>query len=146
MPKIYYSKTTRGFHSEASHGSRFNVVDDPEGGDPVYVENPDCKIPADGVEVSEAARNAFVAPAAGQRLVHPTLEEDSLLPWLEDIPPLSAGDVRSAEILGELVKIDRESVRPIRAVLSNTNTADDDTKLATLNGQATALRAELAAL
>ena len=51
---------------------------------------------------------------------------------------------RTAEIKSRLLEIDLESVRPLRAKAYGTATPEDDAKLAALEQEAEALRAELA--
>ena len=53
---------------------------------------------------------------------------------------------RHREILARLDAIDAESTRPLRAVLAGAATQADTDKLAALDTEAAALRAELAAL
>lgn len=53
---------------------------------------------------------------------------------------------RIAEIKAELVQLDNESVRALRAILNEKGTDEDKIKLAELEAQAEDLRGELAAL
>ncbi len=53
---------------------------------------------------------------------------------------------RCAAIQRELDAIDLQSVRPLRAKLAGTATADDEARLASLEAQAQTLRTELAGL
>lgn len=53
---------------------------------------------------------------------------------------------RRAAILRELDAIDLQSVRPVRAKLAGTATAEDEAKIAALEAQAQTLRTELAGL
>ena len=57
-----------------------------------------------------------------------------------------AKQARMAEIKSRLLEIDLESVRPLRAKAYGTSTPEDDAKLAALEQEAGALRAELAGL
>ena len=57
-----------------------------------------------------------------------------------------AKQARTAEIKSRLLEIDLESVRPLRAKAYGTATPEDDAKLAALEQEAGALRAELAGL
>ena len=57
-----------------------------------------------------------------------------------------AKQVRTVEIKSRLLEIDLESVRPLRAKAYGTATPEDDAKLAALEQEAEALRAELAGL
>ena len=57
-----------------------------------------------------------------------------------------AKQARIAEIKSRLLEIDLESVRPLRAKAYGTATQEDDEKLAALEQEAEAVRAELAGL
>lgn len=57
-----------------------------------------------------------------------------------------AKQARMAEIKSRLLEIDLESVRPLRGKAYGTATPEDDAKLAALEQEAEALRAELAGL
>src|SRR5574340_1390039 len=93
---LLYSKTTGGFYDEATHGSRTLAIHDPTwvrptiqvpqddgNGGTIIVEvpdetavhptltvpNPDCKIPADAVEITEAEHAALLdAQSTGKRI------------------------------------------------------------------------------
>lgn len=58
----------------------------------------------------------------------------------------SAALRRKAEIIAELSRLDLDSIRALRARSAGKGRVADDTKLATLDAQADALRDELAAL
>ena len=66
------------------------------------------------------------------------LDGDNFVPTAEKIKA-----DRKAEILQELSEIDRKTIRPLRAKLSGTATADDEAILADLEAQAKKLRDEL---
>lgn len=63
MEKIYYSSSTRGFYSASVHGARTIMVPDPnfvpgdgqtvEDAPLVEMDNPDCMLPVDAVEISD---------------------------------------------------------------------------------------------
>jgi hypothetical protein len=53
---------------------------------------------------------------------------------------------RRSEIIGELSGIDRDSIRPLRAIADGSATDYDRNKLAELDARAVELRAELAGL
>lgn len=57
-----------------------------------------------------------------------------------------AAGKRRAEIIARLDEIDAASVRPLRAKLAGTATADDEARLAALEDEAAALRAEIGAM
>lgn len=65
---------------------------------------------------------------------------------LDAVYHLIAKADRRAEILVLLEKIDAQSVRPLRAKLSGSTSAEDDRILAELEADAVALRAEFATL
>ena len=58
--------------------------------------------------------------------------------------PEEQKQARIAEIKSRLLEIDLESVRPLRAKAYGTATPEDDAKLAAMEQEAEALRAELA--
>ena len=59
---------------------------------------------------------------------------------------VSAAAARRAEILARLAEIDAASIRPLRAIADSTAAQADHDKLAALDSEAAALRAELAGL
>ena len=63
-----------------------------------------------------------------------------------ELTPEEEKQLRIAEIKSRLLEIDLESVRPLRAKAYGTATPEDDAKLAALEQEAGALRAELAGL
>lgn len=69
--------------------------------------------------------------------------------WSYTAPELSPEEAktnRQNEIMQELSMLDLRSVRPVRAKLAGTATAEDERILSELEARATALRAELATL
>jgi len=54
--------------------------------------------------------------------------------------------IRGSEIRSQLVDLDLQSVRPLRAKLAGVSTPEDDDKLAALEAQASALRSQLSSL
>jgi hypothetical protein len=65
------------------------------------------------------------------------------------VPPLSQAEIaanRQAEILARLAEIDRESIRPLRAIADGNAVQADQDKIAALDSEATELRGELAGL
>jgi hypothetical protein len=60
--------------------------------------------------------------------------------------PKSVFPTRRDTILGELSEIDKQCIRPLRAIAEGTATDFDREKLAALDAEATTLRAELASL
>ena len=70
-------------------------------------------------------------------------------PTEEVVAAWAAGETtraRRIEIQRELDAIDLQSVRPLRAKLAGTATAEDEARLASLDAQAQTLRTELAGL
>jgi hypothetical protein len=116
---------------------------------------------ADGTIVSSAAQgivpaddSAYVAflTADGTPTPYPKDEagEESEAELAAVLKPyglhVSQGAARHEEILARLAEIDAASIRPLRAVANGTATAFDTQKLADLDSEAAALRAELAGL
>ena len=104
---MFYSKTTGGFYETAIHGPRkINVIDpvfawpqiEQEGEDGVTVlvndpditppmvdtDNPDCKIPADAVEITDEEHAALIEGQASGKII--TADENGY-PILSDPPP-----------------------------------------------------------
>ena len=78
-----------------------------------------------------------------------TINEYGPLPdgWSDTPPPLSGEDLRierKMTTISRLAQIDSESIRPLRAKLSGTATADDDARILALENEASQLREELA--
>lgn len=80
-------------------------------------------LPAGAVEITDEEMAVLTAPTAAQR-----------------------NSQRAAEIAHRLAAIDAESIRALRAKAAGRGRAQDDTKLATLEDEADALRIELASL
>ena len=60
--------------------------------------------------------------------------------------PAPGREERAAAIKADLDRLDRASIRPLRAIENRTNTPDDDARLMDIDQQAASLRAELADL
>ncbi len=114
----YYSPTTKGFYNEGVHGARRIQIDDPawvrptvtvtaKDGKPerteevpdhaavgtmITVDNPDCKLPADAVEIAKDAYDALFAGQAAGKLI--TQDKDGN-PVLVDHPVDDAGAARA---------------------------------------------------
>jgi hypothetical protein len=116
---------------------------------------------ADGTIFSSAAQGivpddtpAYVAFLAGGAVPTPYPKdeagEESEAELVAVLRPyglhVSQGAARREEILTRLAEIDAASIRPLRAVADGTATAFDTAKLADLDSEAAALRAQLAEL
>jgi hypothetical protein len=66
--------------------------------------------------------------------------------WAANQSAAELAEQRKAEILARLAEIDAASVRPLRAIAEGNATDFDRQKLASLDGEAATLRAELAGL
>ncbi len=71
--------------------------------------------------------------------------------WMTELPmpepePQDPADAKKSEIRAELDAIDREAIRPLRAIAAGNGTDDDTAKLQKLDTRAAELRAELATL
>lgn len=77
-------------------------------------------------------------------------DREEYLSWLAKgntpEPADPAPSKRPADIAARLAQIDAESVRPLRAKVAGTDTAEDDDKLKALDAEAKSLRLELSAL
>ena len=86
MPKIYYSRSKHGFFSDQDFGELLKSIPDPA--DPtasILVENEECKLPSDVIEITAEQHSAFLTPEAGKTLSHPTDEMPEGLPFFADI-------------------------------------------------------------
>lgn len=92
----------------------------------------------------EASISGNSGPPAGAREV-PYAPDDARRPWLGDTwgEVSVSPDERRAVVLAELAAIDAASARPLRAILVGSATDEDRQRLAELDAQAAALRAEL---
>ena len=121
---IYYSASTHGFSSDASHGPRRISIPDPswvrpkmEDGSPdleaqqptIEIDNPDCKIPADAEPISDADHKALIdGQAAGQMIVH-----SGKKPALVPRPPASTADMINKVLVALETERDRLRYAPI---------------------------------
>ena len=80
-----------------------------------------------------------LSPAQYEKLI--TVEDPPPPPTAEEL-----AQARKAGIIAELDRLDRQSVRPLRAIAKETATDEDVAKLADLDARAASLRAELAGL
>ena len=118
---MFYSKTTGGFYSPEIHSF----------------------IPEDAVTVMRAEYEALLdAQASGSVIVADASGKPvAVLPQ-----PENPSVTRKREILALIEQLDLQSVRPLRAKVAGTATAEDETRLASLEAQAQTLRTELAGL
>ena len=95
---------------------------------------------APGVGPESAARAMRLAPGAWREIT----AEEAALP----LRPTEAEKIeaRRAEVLAELAEIDRQSLRPLRAIVQGSAAEGEAAKLAGLEARAEKLRAELAGL
>jgi len=100
---------------------------------------------------------AFLIPAGAVTVAPPAVPEGRRARWngaawsLEVVPapepePAPPEPSRADVIVGRLYEIDAATVRPLRAIAAGTAGQFDHDKLAALNAEAAALRAELATL
>jgi hypothetical protein len=87
--KKFYSRSTGGFYSEDVHGPRLL---EGEGGE--LVDNPQCGMPADVVEISDEAHAELLAGQSGGKRI--TANEDGY-PVLADPPPPTSAEVAAGE-------------------------------------------------
>lgn len=71
---MYYSQSTSGFYDEAIHGARkIFVTSENVDGDGIFnhteVDNPDCKIPSDAVEISPEEHAALMDAQAQGKVI-----------------------------------------------------------------------------
>lgn len=118
---MLYSKTTGGFYSTEVHSY----------------------IPEDAVTVVQADYEALLADQASGSVI---MADANGKPIAVRPQPENPSVARKREILALLEQLDLQSVRPLRAKVAGTATADDERILAELESQAVALRAELATL
>lgn len=117
----YYSNSTFGIYSERVHGK---------------------KIPDDATKISDEVRQQLAGAPHGTRLDVVDGEIRGLI-----YPEPQAAE-RRAEILARLFAIDTDSIRPAREIASAIAAAQEapafaESKLAALEAEAVALRAEL---
>ena len=100
------------------------------------------------IEYNDGTPNTQVSQAEYDALIAPALAAWEVAREAADTPPPPPDPalVRRAEIMRELETLDMQSVRPLRAKLAGTATAEDDAYLAAIEAQAQALRTELEGL
>ena len=100
------------------------------------------------VEHNDGTPNTQVSQAEYYALIAPALAAWEVAREAADTPPPPPDPalVRRAEIMRELETLDMQSVRPLRAKLAGTATAEDDAYLAAIEAQAQTLRTELAGI
>ena len=82
---MFYSKSTGGFYVEEIHGSRKVTVVDPEATpDTIEIDNPDCKIPADAVEITPEQHAALLNGQSSGKCI---VADADGYPILQDPPP-----------------------------------------------------------
>lgn len=87
---MWYSPATKFFYSAAIHGAPIIFTDES-----AEVPNPDCKMPADVVEITEAEHAALLeAQSQGKRIE----ADESGRPVAVDPPPPTLDDLQAAKI------------------------------------------------
>lgn len=125
-------------HPEGTPVPTVTILDPNAIPDTIEIDNPDCKIPLDAVEITADEHSALLA---GQSVGSIITTDATGRPMLADPPPPTpeqAKAIRSAEIKIALALIDAKSTRPLRE--------GDTARIAALEAQAALLRSELAAL
>lgn len=123
---MYYSPSAQGFYSLGLH----------------------AHIPEDGISLPEGLHETLLDGQSSGLVIAPPDEEHDL-PWLDEPPQptqTQMRDRRKTEIMTELERIDSAAIRPLRAMIQGAGTEGDTMRLAALEAEAAALRAELAAL
>ncbi|WP_051176915.1 tail fiber assembly protein [Halodesulfovibrio aestuarii] len=125
--QYYYSASTHGFYRSDVHNT----------------------LPADAVTITQANHSALIAAQSQGKIIQP--DENGYPVAVEPPPPPEPTEAEKAqqritEIQSLLTANDLASVRPLRAKLAGTATDFDDNRLAELEEQAKALRAELVTL
>ncbi|MEE1889505.1 phage tail assembly chaperone [Pseudomonas carassii] len=87
--KKFYSPSARGFYDESFHGNRFVVGLSGE-----LVQNPECSIPGDAVEVTDEVHAWLLAGQSAGK--HISLSPGGM-PTLVDPPPPSAEELAATE-------------------------------------------------
>ena len=118
----FYSASTRGFYVDAIHCT---------------------DIPADSVPLTDDEYVALFTAQSSGFSIEPGTDGR---PKAVALPVTPASELRRRAILQELEQIDLQSVRPLRAKLAGTATAEDERILSELEARATSLRVELATL
>lgn len=102
---MFYSKETGGFYDEALHGARLLNVQDPSVPDGLAtVPNPDCRIPADAVEISDDNYAALLAAQTDGQVIQSNKKGE---PVAAKRPEPAFAEVR-AEYLGSVRAARRE--------------------------------------
>lgn len=91
--KTYYSKSAGGFYADEIHGARLMVIADTVAGT-IEVTNPDCKIPADAVEITAETHAALLA---GQAVGKVIAADAQGRPLLQDRPAPPFAQAKLAE-------------------------------------------------
>lgn len=107
-----------------------------------YLENLDCSQPSwvipDDSELANKIKNTeYYKPVSD--------ENGNLIDIIESEPELTP-EQRIADLKAQLVELDLQAIRPLRAMAAGTSIDEDTVKLTELEMQAEKLRAELAEL
>lgn len=124
---VSYSPSTGGFYLESIHGDA---------------------VPDDAVAITPELHTALIEGQSEGKIITPPDAEHGL-PYLADPPPPTDAELtaqRIAAIDTRLAEIDTASVRPLRAIVDGSATEADAERLAAVESEAAALRAERASL
>lgn len=163
---LFYSKSTGAFYDSAAHGTRTVLVPNPKWKRPkievvdpademltividdasaqpdlIEVENADCKLPKDAVEISsELHASLLLAQSEGKVIV---AGKDGLpVAKARTFTPEEKKEIRSKEILSALFDIDNATPRAVREAIITGN----NSRVVSLETQAASLRNELSTL
>lgn len=117
--KTYFSPSTAGFYIDDVHGARKFEIADPAWQRPVIdgapdasaqapkivVNNPDCKIPVDAVEITPKAHAALLAGQAAGQMIG---TDQAGKPALQDRPALPFAQLKAAAL--DNFRADREKM------------------------------------
>lgn len=130
---MYYSQQTGGFYDEAIHGTR-KIFATSQDNDGVFshteVDNHDCKIPSDAVEITQEEYDAlFEAQAQGKVI---SWDDVTQKPVAKDPKPLSASEEAQLSITVLESSITPRRIRESILGTDNGWLADVDSKIKAL--------------
>lgn len=145
---MLFAKSTFGFYSEEIHGAfkltivdpnwirpQVDGVDDQDAvPDTIIVDNPDCKIPPDAVEITDELYCALLDAQASGKIISTDKKGNPIL-----IDRVVTAEQLNAPILAQLAEIDAKKIRAI----SDAILTQDNSKLIQLEDDAKALRSQI---